>query len=107
MERIHCKVALEHYGRNKQPQLLNHLPVDFLKIDGSLINNLAAKEENQTQVKGVVSLAHENGKKCIAEHVEEAGDLALLWQYGVDFIQGNFVQEPSRHLSYDFEGEVA
>jgi diguanylate cyclase (GGDEF)-like protein len=107
MERIHCKVALEHYGRNNQPQLLNHLPADFLKIDGSLINNLAAKEENQAQVKGVVSLAHKHGKKCIAEHVEEAGDLALLWQYGVDFIQGNFVQEPSRHLSYDFEGEIA
>jgi len=107
MERIHCKVALEHYGRSNQPQLLNHLPADFLKIDGSLINNLATKEENQAQVKGVVSLAHKHGKKCIAEHVEEAGDLALLWQYGVDFIQGNFVQEPSRHLSYDFEGEIA
>ena len=107
MERIHCKVALEHYGRSNQPQLLNHLPADFLKIDGSLINNLAAKEENQAQVKGVVSLAHKHGKKCIAEHVEEAGDLALLWQYGVDYIQGNFVQEPSRHLNYDFEGEIA
>jgi diguanylate cyclase (GGDEF)-like protein len=107
MEKIHCKVALEHYGRSNQPQLLNHLPADFLKIDGSLINNLAAKEENQAQVKGVVSLAHKHGKKCVAEHVEEAGDLALLWQYGMDFIQGNFVQEPSRRLNYDFEGEIA
>jgi len=107
MEKIHCKVALEHYGRSNQPQLLDHLPVDFLKIDGSLINSLATREENQAQVKSVVHLAHEHGKKCIAEHVEEAGDLALLWQYGVDFIQGNFVQEPSKHLSYDFEGEVA
>ncbi|MGD8874596.1 MAG: EAL domain-containing protein [Gammaproteobacteria bacterium] len=107
MERIHCKVALEHYGCSNQPQLLNHLPADFLKIDGSLINNLAAKEENQSQVKSVVSLARKHGKKCIAEHVEEAADLALLWQYGVDFIQGNFVQEPSRQLSYDFEGEIA
>ncbi len=107
MEKIHCKVALEHYGRSNQPQLLDHLPVDFLKIDGSLINNLASKQENQAQVKGLVRLAHEHGKKCIAEHIEEADDLALLWQYGVDFIQGNFVQEPSKHLSYDFEGEIA
>jgi multidomain signaling protein FimX len=107
MEKIHCKVALEHYGRSNQPQLLNHLPVDFLKIDSSLIRNLASKKENQAQVKGIVRVAGELGKKCVAECVEEAGDLALLWQYGVDFIQGNFVQEPSKQLGYDFEGEIA
>jgi diguanylate cyclase (GGDEF)-like protein len=107
MEKIHCKVALEHYGRSNQPQLLNHLPVDYLKIDSSLIRNLASRKENQAQVKGIVRIAAEQGKKCIAECVEEAGDLALLWQYGVDFIQGNFVQEPSKQLGYDFEGEIA
>jgi len=107
MEKIHCKVAIEHYGRSNQPQLLNHLPVDFLKIDSGLIRNLASKEENQAQVKGIVRTASEHGKKCIAERVEEACDLALLWQYGVDFIQGNFVQEPSKQLDYDFAGEIA
>ncbi len=107
MEKIYCKVALEHYGRSDQPQLLNHLPVDFLKIDSSLISNLASKKENQVQVKGIVMLARKHGIKCVAECVEEAGDLALLWQYGVDFIQGNFVQEPSKQHGYDFEGEIA
>jgi EAL domain-containing protein (putative c-di-GMP-specific phosphodiesterase class I) len=107
MDKIHCKVALEHYGRSNQPELLNHLPVDFLKIDSSLVNSLASRKENQEQVKDIVRLAGEHGIKCIAERVEEAGDLALLWQYGVDFIQGNFVQEPSRQQTYDFEGEIA
>ena len=100
--------ATETLGsRSNQPQLLNHLPVDFLKIDGSLINNLAAKQESQAQVKAVVSLACKHGEKCIAEQVEEAGDLAPLWQNGVDIIPGNFVQEPGRHPSYDLEGEIA
>ena len=107
MDKIHCKVALEHYGRSNQPQLLNHLPVDFLKIDSSLVNNLASNQESQEQVRGIVRLARTHGIKCIAECVEEAGDLALLWQYGVDFIQGNFVQEPDRQLGYDFAGEIA
>ncbi|HYQ72487.1 MAG TPA: EAL domain-containing protein [Gammaproteobacteria bacterium] len=107
MEKIHCKVALEHYGRSNQPQLLNHLPADFLKIDSSLISNLATSKENQGQVKEIVTLAKSHGQRCVAECVEEAGDLALLWQYGVDFIQGNFVQEPNRQPGYEFGGEVA
>ena len=31
----------------------------------------------------------------------------ILWQTGIDFIQGNFVQEPCKDIDYDFEGETA
>jgi EAL domain-containing protein (putative c-di-GMP-specific phosphodiesterase class I) len=44
--------------------------------------------------------------QSIAERVDDAADLAMLWQYGVDLIQGNFVQEPDRKLEYNFEGEM-
>jgi EAL domain-containing protein (putative c-di-GMP-specific phosphodiesterase class I) len=43
----------------------------------------------------------------VAERVEDASDLAKLWEYGVDFIQGNFVQEPSKDLEHDFGEELA
>jgi diguanylate cyclase (GGDEF)-like protein/PAS domain S-box-containing protein len=104
---LNCKVAFEHYGHSDQPQLLKHIPVDILKIDGALISGLAGNEENQSKVKVILDLANEHGKECIAECVADAGSLAQLWQYGVDFIQGNFVQEPSKNLDYDFEGEIA
>jgi len=107
MQSLNCKVAFEHYGHSDQPQLLKHIPVDILKIDGSLINGLASNEENQSKVKAILELAKEHGQECIAECVADAGSLAHLWQYGVDFIQGNFVQEPSKNLDYDFEGEIA
>lgn len=107
MQSLNCKVAFEHYGHSDQPQLLKHVPVDILKIDGALINGLAVNEENQLKVKAILELANEHGKECIAECVADAGSLAQLWQYGVDFIQGNFVQEPSKNLDYDFEGEIA
>jgi multidomain signaling protein FimX len=48
----------------------------------------------------------DTGKLCIAEHVDNSGSLARLWQFGVDYIQGNFVQEPGREFAYDFESEV-
>jgi len=107
MQKLHCKVALEHYGRSSKVQLMKHLPVDIIKIDGSLIENLTASKENQAQVREIVELARDCHMACIAERVNNASDLAILWQYGIDFIQGNFAQEPSKELGYDFEGQIA
>ena len=107
MKKIGCRVCIEHFGRNNQPQLINHLGVDLVKIDGSLVNNLPDNKEHQDRVRKIVSLAHGAEMQCVAEHVHGPRDLALLWQYDIDFIQGNFVQEPSRELGYNFEEEIA
>ena len=107
MQKQRCKIALEHFGRNNQPQLLKHVPVDILKIDGKLTENLASNGQHQSQVNALIELAHENGMQCIAVCVDNPGNLAILWQYKVDLIQGNFVQEPDRELAYDFKGEIA
>jgi EAL domain-containing protein (putative c-di-GMP-specific phosphodiesterase class I) len=45
------------------------------------------------------------GKLTIAEFVQDANCLALLWQFGVNYIQGYFLQEPSTELEYDFTSE--
>jgi diguanylate cyclase (GGDEF)-like protein len=107
IQQLQCRVALEHFGQNDQPQLLNHIPADILKIDGALIGGLGNNKEHQARVKEITELARELGKQCIAECVDDAGSLAHLWQSGVDFIQGNFIQEPCKTIAYDFEGETA
>ncbi len=107
MQSLHFRIAFEHYGHSDQPQLLKHVPVDILKIDGALISGLPGNKENQSRVKAILELAKEHGKDTVAECVDDAGSLAQLWQFGVDFIQGNFVQEPCKELEYDFEGEIA
>jgi len=107
MNKLGCKVALEHYGRANQPQLLKHLSVDILKIDGSLIENLSTNKENQVIVKRIIDAANSHDIKCTAERVEEAHDLGMLLQYGVEFVQGNFAQIPSKELDYNFEGDSA
>jgi diguanylate cyclase (GGDEF)-like protein len=107
MQKIHCKVAIEHFGCADQPQLIQHLSVDMLKIDGSLITNLASSKEQQEKVKTVIDLARKSDIQCVAECVDNASDLAKLWEFGVNFIQGNFVQEPSKKLEHDFDGELA
>lgn len=108
MNQIHCRTALEHFGSGPNSfQLLKHLPVDFLKIDGSFIHNLATDPDNQAVVKSIVEMAQSMDKKCIAEFVQDAHSLAVLWQSGVQYIQGYFLQEPDSALSYDFSDEVA
>ncbi len=108
LQELHCKTALEHFGAGPNSfQLLKHLPVDFLKIDGSFIHNLASDNDNQAMVKSMLDTANSMNRKCIAEYVEDAHSLAVLWQSGIHFIQGNFLQEPSEALEYDFTGEIA
>lgn len=108
LQQLHCKIALEHFGAGPNSfQLLKHLPVDFLKIDGSFIHNLASDTNNQAMVKSILDTASSMNKKCVAEYVQDAHSLAVLWQSGIHFIQGNFLQEPSETLEYDFTGEIA
>jgi diguanylate cyclase (GGDEF)-like protein/PAS domain S-box-containing protein len=108
LQELHCKTALEHFGAGPNSfVLLKHLPVDFLKIDGSFIHNLASDTDNQAMVKSILDTAKSMNKQCIAEYVQDAHSLAMLWQSGIQFIQGNFLQEPSAALDYDFSSEIA
>lgn len=89
------RVALERFGSGRNPkQLLESLPLDFIKIDGALMQTLAGNFELQQQVKELVALATKHKIETIAERVEDANTMAVLWQLGVQFIQGYFVNRP-------------
>lgn len=106
LKQLHCRVVLEHFGTGlNSMKTLKHLDVDILKIDGSLIQNLSADNENQERVKEITQTAHSMGKLTIAEFVQDANSLAVLWQCGVNYIQGYFLQEPSTSLDYDFSAD--
>lgn len=103
---LHCKLSIEHFGKGANSiQLLHHIPVDYLKIDGSFMHNLARNRENQAIIKSIAKMAAEKNIVTITEFVEDAGSLAVLWQCGVNLIQGNFLQKPDEAMRYDFQGE--
>jgi diguanylate cyclase (GGDEF)-like protein len=107
VQALDCKVTIEHFGYANKPEIIEYLSVDFLKIDGSLINNLATSVDNQKKVKSIVDIARRNNTLCIAEHVDDAYCLVMLWEYSIDYIQGYLVQEPGKELNHDFEDEAA
>jgi len=106
LKAIGCKSALEHFGTGLNSEAtLKHIPVDYIKIDSSYSKGLASNTENQEAVKKIVKMAHEMNKITIAEAVEDANSLTILWQSGIDLAQGHYIQEPSEELAYDFTEE--
>jgi diguanylate cyclase (GGDEF)-like protein/PAS domain S-box-containing protein len=96
LQQIGCPMALEHFGTGFNPKLLlqNHLPdVSYIKIDASYINGLTRETQNQHMVRDLTEMAHSLDKKVIAEGVEEASCLTILYQAKVDFAQGFYLQE--------------
>ena len=89
------RFALEGFGMGRDTeQLLNHLKPDFVKIHGALMQGLSADQDKQARVKETVELARKCKAVTIGERVQDANTMAVLWQLGVEFIQGYFVNAP-------------
>lgn len=87
--------AVEHFGIGRDPmQVLNHTPMNYLKIDGSLMQSIATNQALQEQVRGFVKAARARKISTIAERVEDANTMAVLFQLGFSYIQGHYVHEP-------------
>ena len=87
--------ALEHYGiATERFQILDILKPDYIKLDGELMHTLTTNTDLQNSVTKVVTAAQERKIKTIAERVENANAMAVLFQLGLDFMQGHYVHEP-------------
>jgi len=89
------RFALESFGGGRDSLgMLESIPLDFVKIDGAVIQGLAADPQLQQRVRALVDAAQKRSVQTIGERVEDANTMAVLWQLGVQFIQGYFVNEP-------------
>jgi len=95
MRKRQIKLALEHFGAGRDSHgLLNSLAVDFIKIDGSLMQGLTANLETQERVRTLVEAAARRAVQTVAERIEDANTMAVVWQLGVQYIQGYLVHAP-------------
>ncbi|MGV6852628.1 MAG: EAL domain-containing protein [bacterium] len=89
-------------GSSMAMQLLKHLEVNYLKLTPAAISGSVGAMDLPT----LIEQAHEANIKVIAPMIEDAQSAAKLWTSGIDFIQGNFVQKPDQHMSFDFSGSA-
>ena len=91
-----CRFALDDFGSGFSSYgYLKNLPVDYLKIDGSFVQNMARDLVDQVMVQSMNQIAHALGKKTVAEFVEDQETLDLLRSYGVDYVQGRHLAAPA------------
>jgi diguanylate cyclase (GGDEF)-like protein/PAS domain S-box-containing protein len=98
-----CRITLEQFGSGLNSfQLLSHTNPSFLKIDRSFMDDLAKSPEHQAKLRDITQKGHEAGKQVIAEFVQDAASMSVLFSIGVDYVEGHFLAPAGAEMNYDF-----
>jgi EAL domain-containing protein (putative c-di-GMP-specific phosphodiesterase class I)/PAS domain-containing protein len=98
-----CGIVMDDFdGGEEAFSLLDELAIDGIKFDQSRIRLITGVDALEPWIRTIVARVHALGGRVIASRVQDAASVALLWQCGVDYVQGFFLQQPSRVLDYDF-----
>ncbi len=90
-----CRFALDDFGTGEASfAYLKTLPIDFVKIDGSIVKDIVDSPKDLALVKSINEIGHFLGKKTVAVFVENDDILTRLRQMGVDYAQGSGIEAP-------------
>ncbi|MCW8958314.1 MAG: DUF1631 family protein [Gammaproteobacteria bacterium] len=95
IKEIGSKFSLDDFGTGTSSySYLKSLPIDYLKIDGAFVKDVATNTHDFAVVKSINEIGHAMGKKTVAEYVEDEFAYEALKQIGVDYVQGFGVEKP-------------
>ncbi|MEO5961849.1 MAG: EAL domain-containing protein [Thermomonas sp.] len=100
---VGARTALEKFGAGLNSlQLLQHFDPAFLKLDPQFMDDLARSTESQQQVRNLSSQAATRNIGTIAERVQDAASMTMLFSAGINFVQGDFLAPAGPDMNYDF-----
>lgn len=95
LQALGCQTALDDFGSGLSSfAYLRNLPINYLKIDGMFVKQIAEDETSRVMVEAIHSIGHTMGLKTIAEFVENEETERLLKQMHIDFAQGYYYDVP-------------
>ncbi len=83
-------------------RLMREVSGDYLKLNRLFMHHLVGDQRYHMQLKTLTQYGEDIGYKVIGAYVDDASALALLWQNGVHYAQGYFIQKPEFSMTYDF-----
>ena len=101
LKELGCKFSLDDFGSGLSSfTYLKNLPVDYLKIDGQFIRNVAEDDIDESMVVAISQVGHAMGIETIAERVETKKVLDKLGSLGIEFAQGYYIARPTSVQSF-------
>lgn len=95
MRGIGCRFSLDDFGAGQSSYAyLKRLPVDFIKVDGAFVKNIAEDDVDYALVKSITEMGHFLSKKIVAEYVSNRDILEVVKDIGVDYVQGFYLGRP-------------
>ncbi len=102
LRQLGCLFSLDDFGTGMASfDYLRSLPVDFLKIDGSFIKDIADNPISLAMVRAVNDIAHLMGMRTVAEFVETHQIATVLRGIGIDYLQGYAFGRPHFFMAAD------
>ncbi|MDJ0938894.1 MAG: EAL domain-containing protein [Woeseiaceae bacterium] len=102
LKKLGCRFSLDDFGSGLSSfTYLKNLPVDYLKIDGQFVSNVAEDSVDESMVKAISEVGHAMGIETIAERVETKQVLEKLGSLGVEFAQGYYIARPASVASFE------
>ena len=103
LQAIKSEIAIDAFGAGDNPaKLLKAIPANYVKICHSLMSGVSENEDNQAAIREIAEAMKPMGTKVIAQFIEDADTLSILWSLGINYTQGNFLQPPGENPNYDF-----
>ncbi len=97
-----CRFSLDDFGSGLSSfTYLKNLPVDYLKIDGQFIRNVAEDVVDESMVSAICQVGQAMGIETIAERVESREVLEKLAELGVNYAQGHYIARPASIRSFE------
>lgn len=106
VKKLGADCSITHFGCAMNPfKALEKIHASYIKVDGSFTQDLQKNSEGAQVLNELVSELHQMDKITVVPFVENAAVLSKLWQSGVHYIQGYYLQGPTTAMDYDFDME--
>lgn len=101
--KLGVRVGLEQFGRGLNSfQLLNHFNAGLVKLDRSFMDDLPNNPDHRERIREITARTREYGRLTIAEFVQDASSMSILFGAGIDYAQGQFLAPAGPDMNYEF-----